>query len=141
MKNWFSPTPIGDLMLRRRRMQQFGDCDIYEVKLGEDFLMSSLFHEAEAQTDRPGPAAIDREPHDVLVGGLDLGYSAFEALKDQWVGIKPRMYFRYTLKIVGYAAYDLMRLDRGCFDIRIGFSDGTKGRENGCLRRVLFGSR
>ena len=45
----FRPTSIGDLMLRRRRMPQFGDRDIYEVKLGEDFLMTSLFHEAEAQ--------------------------------------------------------------------------------------------
>jgi hypothetical protein len=27
----FQPTPIGDLMLRRRRMPQFGDTDIYEV--------------------------------------------------------------------------------------------------------------
>jgi len=43
----FWPTPIGDLMLRRRRLIQLGEIDIYEVKLGEYFLMTSLFHEAE----------------------------------------------------------------------------------------------
>jgi len=37
----FRPTPIGDLMLRRRRMPQFGERDIYEVKLGEDFLSAT----------------------------------------------------------------------------------------------------
>ena len=79
----FRPTPIGDLMLRRRRMPQFGDCDIYEVKLGENFLMTSLFHEAEAQLAQRGLAALDREPLDVVVGGLGLGYTAVEALKDR----------------------------------------------------------
>jgi len=43
---------IGDLMLRRRRLIQLGGLDIYEVKLGEDFLMTSLFHEAESQLSR-----------------------------------------------------------------------------------------
>ena len=81
----FCPTPIGDLMLRRRRMPQFGDQDIYEVKLGENFLMTSLFHEAESQLARLGLAAIHRETLDVVVGGLGLGYTAVEALKDRRV--------------------------------------------------------
>lgn len=81
----FRPTPIGDLMLRRRRMPQFGDRDIYEVKLGEDFLMTSLFHEAESQLAKKGLAALDREPLDVVVGGLGLGYTAVEALMDRRV--------------------------------------------------------
>ncbi len=34
----FTSTTIGDLLLRRRRMIQFGDLDIYEVKLGEEYL-------------------------------------------------------------------------------------------------------
>ena len=79
----FRSTPIGDLMLRRRRMPQFGDRDIYEVKLGEDFLMTSLFHEAESQLAILGLKALNREPLDVVVGGLGLGYTAVEALKDQ----------------------------------------------------------
>ena len=50
----FRSTPLGDLMLRRRRLIQLGGLDIYEVKLGEDFLMSSLFHEAESQLSKLG---------------------------------------------------------------------------------------
>jgi spermidine synthase len=78
----FRPTPIGDLMLRRRRMEAFGDRDIYEVKLGEDFLMTSLFHEAESQLSKLGLAALKHDDLDVIVGGLGLGYTAVEALKD-----------------------------------------------------------
>ena len=81
----FQPTPIGDLMLRRRRMPQFGDTDIYEVKLAEDFLMTSLFHEAESQLAIMGLAATKLNDLDVAVGGLGLGYTAVEALKDDRV--------------------------------------------------------
>ncbi|MEE9367729.1 MAG: hypothetical protein V3V05_02580 [Pontiella sp.] len=78
----FRPTPIGDLMLRRRRMPQFGDTDIYEVKLGEDFLMTSLFHEAESQLAILGLGAVEHDKLDVVVGGLGLGYTGAEVLND-----------------------------------------------------------
>ncbi len=78
----FRPTPIGDLMLRRRRMPELGDTDIYEVKLGEDFLMTSLFHEAEHRLAKLGLAALDRDDLNVVVGGLGLGYTAVSALED-----------------------------------------------------------
>lgn len=78
----FRPTPIGDLMLRRRRMPQFGERDIYEVKLGADFLMTSLFHEAESQLAKLGLGALDADHLNVMVGGLGLGYTAVEALND-----------------------------------------------------------
>jgi spermidine synthase len=78
----FRPTPIGDLMLRRRRMPQLGERDIYEVKLGEDFLMTSLFHEAESQLAKRGLGALETDGLDVVVGGLGLGYTAVAALED-----------------------------------------------------------
>jgi len=81
----FRPTPIGDLMLRRRRMPQFGERDIYEVKLGEDFLMTSLFHEAESQLAKLGLGALETEDLDVVIGGLGLGYTAVAALEDKRV--------------------------------------------------------
>jgi spermidine synthase len=81
----FRPTPIGDLMLRRRRMVQFGDRDIYEVKLGEDFLMTSLFHEAESQLSKLGLGALEKGELDVVVGGLGLGYTAVAVLEDRRV--------------------------------------------------------
>lgn len=78
----FCSTAIGDLSLRRRRMVQFADLDIYEVKLGDEFLMTSLFHEAEDQLAYLGLAALTRDNLDVAVGGLGLGYTAVAALKD-----------------------------------------------------------
>jgi len=78
----FCSTPIGDLSLRRRRMPQFGDLDIYEVKLGEEFLMSSLFHQAEEQLATLGLNALNGENLSVVVGGLGLGHTAVSALRD-----------------------------------------------------------
>ena len=73
----FRPTPIGDLMLRRRRLIQLGGLDIYEVKLGEYFLMTSLFHEAEVQLSKLSLGVLEKENFDVVVGGLDSGIRLF----------------------------------------------------------------
>ena len=81
----FRPTPLGDLMLRRRRLIQLGGLDIYEVKLGEYFLMTSLFHEAEVQLSKLGLGGVDKKELDVVVGGLGLGYTAVSALEDKRV--------------------------------------------------------
>ena len=45
----FQSTTLGNLILRRRQIPYYGNKDIYEIKLGEDFLMTSLFHEAESE--------------------------------------------------------------------------------------------
>lgn len=69
----FRQTPLGDLMLRRRRMLQLGGRDVWEVKLGEHFLMSSLFHEAESQLAKLGLRVLETEDIDVVVGGSGWG--------------------------------------------------------------------
>jgi spermidine synthase len=76
----FRPTPIGVLTLRRRRQLSTG-IDVYEIKLGDEFLMSSLFTAAEIELARLGLAALDPAKLksgdlDVVVGGLGLGYTA-----------------------------------------------------------------
>ncbi|MCK5312165.1 MAG: spermidine synthase [Desulfobacteraceae bacterium] len=81
----FRQTPLGDLMLRRRRLLQLGGLEIYEVKLGEYFLMSSLFHEAESQLSKLGLGALTKKELDVVIGGLGLGYTAVSALEDKRV--------------------------------------------------------
>jgi hypothetical protein len=43
----YRQTPLGDLTLRRRRVLSLDGLEIFEVKLGDYFLMSSLFHEVE----------------------------------------------------------------------------------------------
>lgn len=80
----FQPTPMGDLTLRRRVEPTLG-VDVFEVKLGEEFLMSSLFTVAEEQLASRGLAAVDGDDLDVLVGGLGLGYTAVAALDDSRV--------------------------------------------------------
>lgn len=76
----FRETPIGDLILQRRKYLQLDGEVIYEVKLGEAYLMSSMFHEVEEALSRLGLAALDGEGWDVVVGGLGLGYTAVAAL-------------------------------------------------------------
>ena len=77
----FRPTPMGVLSLRRRRQLGSG-LDIYEIKLGDEFLMSSLFTVAEIALARLGLAALERSDLDVVVGGLGLGYTALAALEN-----------------------------------------------------------
>lgn len=75
------PTPMGDISLRRRRDPASGD-DVYEVKLGEEFLMSSLFTAGEIALTRLGLEKAPGAELDVAVGGLGLGYTARAALDD-----------------------------------------------------------
>ncbi len=74
-------TPLGELTLRRRRVHALGGQEVYEVKLGEAFLMSSLFHEVEVALADLGLAALDAASPEVVVGGLGLGYTAQAVLK------------------------------------------------------------
>jgi spermidine synthase len=73
----FRPTPMGVLSLRRRRQLSSG-VDVYEIKLGDEFLMSSLFTVAEIALARLGLAALDRAD----LGGLGLGYTAQAVLEN-----------------------------------------------------------
>ena len=74
-------TPIGEISLRRR-IDPLLDVDVYEVKIDDEFLMSSLFTVAEEELSRLGLAATDGRELDVVVGGLGLGYTARTALED-----------------------------------------------------------
>jgi spermidine synthase len=73
---------LGEISLRKRRMPILGDRDIYEVKLGDEFLMSSMFVEAEEALATLGLAAVQGEHLSVVVGGLGLGHTAVAALND-----------------------------------------------------------
>lgn len=77
----YQKTPLGELILRRRRMLSLGGMEVYEVKLGEAFLMSSLFHEVEEKLAHFGLGELKGDSWDVVVGGLGLGYTAAAALE------------------------------------------------------------
>ncbi len=78
----FRPTPLGDLSLRLRRVPELDGLEVFEVKLGDAFLMSSLFHEVEVALADLGLAWLHAPELDVVVGGLGLGYTAVAALKN-----------------------------------------------------------
>lgn len=80
----FEVTEIGDLSLRRRREPRLNDATVYEVKLGDEFLMSSLFTVGETALAKRALARIDGDCS-MVVGGLGLGYTAFAALADNKV--------------------------------------------------------
>ncbi len=77
----YRETPLGALSLRQRYDPKLEDT-VLEIKLGEEFLMSSAFTASVvalarlALADLPAPAA------DVVIGGLGLGYTAAAALDD-----------------------------------------------------------
>jgi spermidine synthase len=82
----YCPTPIGALSLRRRRDLKL-DVDVFEVRLGDESLMTSLFTASEIALARLGLAALDGDaPFDVVVGGLGLGYTANAVLESADAG-------------------------------------------------------
>jgi spermidine synthase len=81
----YRPTPIGALSLRRRRELSLG-VDVFEIKLGDEYLMSSLFTASEVALARLGLAALEGVNLEVIVGGLGLGYTAQAVLEHEAVG-------------------------------------------------------
>ena len=80
----WAQTPLGTVSLRRR-VDPATATEIYEVKLDDDYLMSSLFTVAEEELARLGLAPLGDAPADVVVGGLGLGYTARTVLDDDRV--------------------------------------------------------
>ncbi len=75
----YRPSPIGVLSLRRRRGAA-GTRGIYEIKLDDGYLMSSLFTAGEIALAELALREIGGRGIDVLVGGLGLGFTAKAAL-------------------------------------------------------------
>lgn len=87
-------TPMGEISLRRR-YDLVARTDVYEVRLGDEYLMSSLFTASERALADLGLARLARDPLTVMVGGLGLGYTALQALTDPRVA---------SLTVVEYSA-------------------------------------
>jgi spermidine synthase len=72
-------TPMGELVLRRR-WDPVVDQEVHEIKLDDEYLMSSLFTVAEVELGRLALAEPAAGPLDVVVGGLGLGFTARSVL-------------------------------------------------------------
>lgn len=75
-------TPMGAISLRRR-LDPSLHVEVCEAKLGEDFLMSSLFTVGEIELARRALAELPGTDLDVAVGGL--GYTGRAVLDDERV--------------------------------------------------------
>lgn len=80
----YHETPLGELILRRRMETRLQNKEVFEIKLGDDFLMSSLFSDGERELSRLGLTGLSGEL-DVVVGGLGLGYTAATVLENKMV--------------------------------------------------------
>ncbi|MEO6652027.1 MAG: spermidine synthase, partial [Ilumatobacteraceae bacterium] len=74
-------TRMGEISLRRR-LEPTLRIDVWEVKLDDDFLMSSLFTAGEEAVADLGLAATDGDDLRIVVGGLGLGHTTNAALAD-----------------------------------------------------------
>ena len=74
-------TPIGEVSLRRR-LDPVTGADVFEVKLNDEWLMSSQFTVAERELATRALALLPGDGLTVAVGGLGLGYTAVAALDD-----------------------------------------------------------
>jgi spermidine synthase len=134
-------TAMGAVSLRRR-LEPALRVDVFEVKLGDEFLMSSLFTVAEVALARLGLAELSGPgPFDVVVGGLGLGYTARAALEDPRVGslvvveaLEPVIgWHRRDLlpDVVGLASDTRTRLVHGDFFSLVRSAAGFDAREPG----------
>jgi len=80
----YSATPIGELVLRRRTEPRLG-IEVLEVKLGDEFLMSSLFTAGEVALADLALERLGTGAFDIVVGGLGLGYTAAAVLAHESV--------------------------------------------------------
>ena len=80
----YQETPIGAISLRRRYEPLVGQ-EVYEVKLDDEFLMSSLFTASETALANLAVTQLANTNLDIVVGGLGLGYTASAVLKHRSV--------------------------------------------------------
>ncbi|MFC5007804.1 spermidine synthase [Dactylosporangium cerinum] len=106
-------TPIGEVSLRRRRDPSL-EVEVYEVKLGDEYLMSSLFTVAEVALATLGLAALPGGPLQVVVGGLGLGYTAHAALEDPRV--ESLLVVDYLDAVIGWHRRGLLPLSSALTD-------------------------
>ena len=78
----YSKSPFGNLGLCRTHELRLKS-DIYEIKLGDDFLMTSLFHKSEEALPDLSLQKFKSDRLNVVIGGLCLGYTVATALKIQ----------------------------------------------------------
>ena len=122
----YRATPLGELILRRRKIPMLENEIAYEIILNGEFLMSSLFHAVEDALADMGLAAV-LAPHaemlDVVVGGLGLGYTAAAALMNDRV--RSLLIIDFLEPVIRWHQQGLVPLGAGLSsDLRTRFVEG-----------------
>lgn len=114
----YQQTPLGDLILRKRTVLSLENKEIYEIILGNSFLMSSLFTVVEQELSYLGIAAVEKafpgEKLDIVVGGLGLGYTARAALEHD--SVDSLRIVDYLKPVIEWHKKELVPLGKGLND-------------------------
>ena len=78
----YSDTKLGEISLRRRTEPRAANQLVYEIKLDDEFLMSSLFTTGECALATMALERVCGGALEIVVGGLGLGYTAATVLDD-----------------------------------------------------------
>lgn len=96
----YHETAIGALSLRRRRVLSMGGAEVYEVKVGDRLLMSSMVNQSEIALADLGLRDLSGANLDVVIGGLGLGYTAGAALKCP--GVASVLVVEYVAEVIDW---------------------------------------
>lgn len=119
----YTETAIGELTLRRKHIAMLGELEVYEVKLGDAFLMSSLFHAVEDALADLGLRELGGVECDVVVGGLGLGYTALAALGH--ANVRSLTVVEYLQPVIGWHERGMVPLgEKLSSDTRCRFKQG-----------------
>jgi spermidine synthase len=119
----FQRTPRGDLVLRRRPAPGDPGQSVYEIKLNDEFLMSSLVHGSEALLAQAGLEGLPASGLDVVVGGLGLGHTVAAALDHP--GVRDVLVVELLAPVIDWHRRGLVPLgDRLRGDSRCRFVEG-----------------
>lgn len=108
----YHPTPLGPLVLRRRWVAKAGTHAL-EIKLGDAFLMTSLFTASEVALAVEGIASVGRSDLAVVVGGLGLGCTARAALDSG--AVADLIVVEFLPGVIGWHRDGLLPLGPGLF--------------------------
>jgi spermidine synthase len=118
----YRDTPLGELSLRRRMQVSLG-IEVFEVKLGDEFLMSSLFTEGEIALATLGLRGLGAGALDIIVGGLGLGYTARAVLGS--AAVRSLMVIEALAPVIDWHRKGFVPLGAGlCGDPRCEFVNG-----------------
>jgi len=106
----YEETPLGVLCLRRRKPLHDSETIVTEITLNHEFLMSSYYTDSERAL-----ATIALQMHggrdlNILVGGLGLGYTVYEALRGDQV--KSAVVVEFLPEVISWLEQGLMPLSK-----------------------------